>query len=208
MLSGFQHISDYLAESVQQILLAEIRNAVSLAPLFTPRMPRTGHPFSVQMTNCGELGWVSSKEEGYRYQSIHPEIGEPWPSLPNMLINIWDNLTEHPVPPQACLINYYGPNAKMGLHRDEDEEDFSAPVLSISLGDTARFRLGGLSRKDPTRSFELKSGDVIILGGNARLAYHGVDRILPGTSDLLDEGGRFNLTLRCVKKSTKTIRIN
>jgi len=184
--------------------LREILGVLSAAPLFTPAMPRTGKPFSVRMSNCGALGWVSDKEGGYRYQETHPVTGKQWPAMPQMLLDLWEEVADYPAPPQACLINVYSPSAKMGLHRDEDEEDFSAPVVSVSLGDTARFRIGGLARKDPTRSFDLKSGDVLILGGDARLSYHGVDRIKPGTSDLLGdrlpEAARINLTLRRVTK--------
>jgi alkylated DNA repair protein (DNA oxidative demethylase) len=106
----------------------------------------------------------------------------------------------YPAPPEACLVNYYADTAKMGLHQDKDEEDFAAPVVSVSLGDTGIFRVGGRLRKDPTRKLELKSGDVVVLGGEDRLAYHGIDRVLPGTSDLVAEGGRFNLTLRRVTR--------
>jgi alkylated DNA repair protein (DNA oxidative demethylase) len=95
-------------------------------------------------------------------------------------------------------VNYYGGRARLGLHRDEDEADFSAPILSVSLGDTAIFRIGGLKRRDPTQSVELRSGDVLLMGGASRLRYHGIDRVLAGTSDLLEEGGRLNLTMRYV----------
>ena len=156
---------------------------------------------SVRMTNCGPLGWVTDKERGYRYQATHPETGQPWPPIPPMLLDVWSAVGGHSFPPQACLVNYYAGNAKMGLHQDKDEEDFSAPVLSVSLGDTGVFRVGGRSRQDPTKKIELKSGDVVVLGGEDRLAYHGIDRILGGTSDLLAEGGRFNLTLRRVTTS-------
>jgi alkylated DNA repair protein (DNA oxidative demethylase) len=155
---------------------------------------------SVRMTNCGPLGWVTDKQRGYRYQPTHPETGKPWPPMPGMLLDLWNELARYPAPPQACLVNYYAGSAKMGLHQDKDEEDFAAPVLSVSLGDTGIFRVGGRSRKDPTQIFELKSGDVVVLGGEDRLAYHGIDRILSRTSDLLAEGGRFNLTLRRVTK--------
>lgn len=155
---------------------------------------------SVRMTNCGKLGWVTDKERGYRYQATHPETGKPWPPIPAMLLALWHDVAAYPAPPEACLVNYYAGNAKMGLHQDKDEEDFAAPVLSVSLGDTAIFRVGGRSRKDPTQKLELMSGDVVVLGGADRLAYHGIDRILDGTSELLREGGRFNLTLRRVTK--------
>jgi alkylated DNA repair protein (DNA oxidative demethylase) len=97
-------------------------------------------------------------------------------------------------------VNLYGAEAKMGLHQDRDEHDFDAPVVSLSLGDTCMFRIGGTKRSDPTRSIRLASGDAVVLGGDARLAFHGVDRIIPGTSTLLPEGGRINLTMRRVTK--------
>jgi alkylated DNA repair protein (DNA oxidative demethylase) len=155
---------------------------------------------SVRMTNCGPLGWVTDKERGYRYQATHPVTGKPWPAMPRMLLDLWEEVAGYPHPPEACLVNYYAGAAKMGLHQDRDEQDFDAPVLSVSLGDTGVFRVGGRSRKDPTQKFELSSGAVFVLGGADRLAFHGIDRILPGTSDLLPEGGRFNLTLRRVTK--------
>jgi DNA oxidative demethylase len=189
-----------LDPAAQAALLAEIRRVIALAPLFTPTMPRSGKPMSVRMTNCGPLGWVTDKEGGYRYQPTHPETGKPWPPIPGMLLDLWSELAQYPAPPQACLANYYVVGAKMGLHQDKDEEDFAAPVLSVSLGDTGVFRVGGRSRKDPTTKLELKSGDVVVLGGEDRLAYHGIDRVLSGTSDLLAKGGRFNLTLRRVTK--------
>jgi len=189
-----------LDSAAQIALLAAVRHAIAEAPLFTPTMPRSGNPMSVRMTNCGRLGWVTDKERGYRYQAAHPLTGKPWPPIPRMLLGLWDEVSGYPHPPEACLVNYYAGSAKMGMHQDRDEEDFAAPVLSVSLGDTAIFRLGGRSRKDPTQTYELKSGDVLLLGGEDRLAYHGIDRILPGTSALLAEGGRINLTLRRVTK--------
>jgi DNA oxidative demethylase len=195
-----QHFRQALDRNAQVALLAALRNVIAEAPLFTPTMPRSGNPMSVRMTNCGPLGWVTDKERGYRYQATHPVTRKPWPPMPQMLLALWDEMTSYAGSPEACLVNYYAGAAKMGLHQDRDEEDFAAPVLSVSLGDSGIFRVGGRSRKDPTRTFELKSGDVIILGGEDRLAYHGIDRILCGTSDLLAEGGRFNLTLRRVTK--------
>ena len=184
----------------QANLLTEIRQIIAEAPLYTPTMPRSGTPMSVRMTNAGPLGWVTDKERGYRYQATHPVTGEPWPAIPPRLLDLWAEVSGYPHPPEACLINYYGGAAKMGLHQDRDEEDFAAPVLSVSLGDAGLFRVGGKSRKDPTQKFELGSGDVFVLGGEDRLSFHGIDRILPGTSALLEEGGRFNLTLRRVTK--------
>jgi len=195
-----QYFPQRLDPEAQQLLLASVRAVIAQAPLFTPKMPRSGHPMSVRMTNCGPLGWVTDKEGGYRYQPTHPVTGKPWPPMPQMLLDLWSEVARYPALPEACLVNYYLGNAKMGMHQDKDEEDFDAPVLSVSLGDTGLFRVGGRSRKDPTRTIELKSGDVFLLEGEDRLAYHGIDRILTGTSDLLVEGGRFNLTLRRVTK--------
>ena len=187
----------YLDRPAQEALLAELRAVIAAAPLFTPRMPKTGAPFSVRMTNCGELGWVSDAG-GYRYQPVHPVTGAPWPPMPAALLRAWDELSGHSAPPQACLINWYEASARMGLHQDRDEQDFTAPVVSLSLGDTCVFRIGGIERKDPTRSLKLASGDAFVFGGPARLIFHGVDRIIPGTSTLLAQGGRINLTLRRV----------
>lgn len=162
-------------------------------------MPRTGKPFSVRMTNCGTLGWVSDRS-GYRYQPFHPVTGAPWPAIPSALLALWRDISGYPHDPEACLVNFYDLDARMGLHRDEDERERAAPVVSVSLGDTCLFRVGGVQRTDPTRSVKLSSGDVVVLGGESRLAFHGVDRIYPGTSTLLAQGGRINLTLRRVTK--------
>lgn len=187
----------YLDRAAQEELAADIGTALGRAPLFTPRMPRTNAPFSVRMSNVGPFGWVSDVD-GYRYQAFHPETRASWPDFPARLLALWTDLSGHPAPPQAGLVNWYAPSARMGLHQDRDEQDFTAPVLSVSLGDTAVFRYGGTERRAPTRSIRLASGDILLLSGDSRLAFHGVDRILPGTSTLLDEPGRFNLTLRRV----------
>jgi alkylated DNA repair protein (DNA oxidative demethylase) len=161
-------------------------------------MPRTGKALSVRMTNCGPLGWVSDQERGYRYQATHPETGAPWPAFPPEILATWKEIGAYPHAPEACLINYYASSARMSLHQDRDEADFFAPVVSLSLGDTCLFRFGETKRGGSTRSLKLTSGDALVLGGPARLVFHGVDRIIPGTSTLLQEGGRFNLTLRRV----------
>jgi alkylated DNA repair protein (DNA oxidative demethylase) len=194
---GLELRRSYLDEPAQARLLGLVRTVLDEAPLFRPRMPRTGKPLSVLMSNCGPLGWVSD-ETGYRYQPMHPETGKTWPAIPEMVLKAWVELGGYGYPPQACLINYYTPSARMGLHQDKDEVDFAAPVVSLSVGDSALFRVGGKSRKDPTRSFRLDSGDAVVLGGPSRLAFHGIDRVLSGSSALLPEGGRFNLTLRRV----------
>lgn len=201
MPAGFRHVPGFLDADSQRTLLAALRAIIEEAPLFQPVMPRTGKPFSVKMTNCGALGWVSERD-GYRYQPMHPLTGKPWPAMPAVLLEAWDKLAGYPRPPEACLVNCYARGARMGLHQDRDEADFSAPVVSLSLGDEAVFRVGGTKRNDPTRSFRLRSGDAVVLGGEARLAFHGVDRVVAGSSSLLPEGGRFNLTLRRVTAPT------
>ncbi len=198
VFEGFRINPGYLDNTAQQDLVAQLRELIAEAPLYAPVMPRTGKPFSVRMTNLGPLGWVSDRA-GYRYQPEHPVTGKPWPDIPPRLLEIWQHLTRWPSPPECCLVNYYaGEGTRMGLHRDEDEEEREAPVLSLSLGDTAVFRMGGLERKGPTRSVRLASGDALVMEGAARDAYHGVDRILAGSSSLLKNGGRINLTLRRV----------
>ncbi|GAA0786677.1 alpha-ketoglutarate-dependent dioxygenase AlkB [Roseibium denhamense] len=196
-LTGLDYYPAYLDRTDQSRLVDTFRSIVESAPLFQPVMPKTAKPFSVRMSNCGPLGWVSDVN-GYRYQPAHPVTGLPWPPIPQSLIELWSSCAPQAPEPEACLINFYTPGAKMGLHQDKDEQTFEAPVVSVSLGDTATFRVGGLSRKDPTRSFKLASGDVVVMGGEARLCYHGIDKVLEGTSTLLKNGGRINLTLRRV----------
>jgi alkylated DNA repair protein (DNA oxidative demethylase) len=196
---GLRIIPGYLDRGAQERTLAALREVMRAAPVYTPRMPKSGKPMTVRMTNCGALGWVTDVR-GYRYEPTHPETGAPWPPIPDVLLDAWEELAHYPHRPEACLINVYGPDARMGLHQDRDEEDFSAPVVSLSLGDTCLFRIGGTARSDPTYSLKLASGDALVLGGAARLAFHGVDRILPGSSTLLPEGGRINVTMRRVMR--------
>jgi alkylated DNA repair protein (DNA oxidative demethylase) len=160
-------------------------------------MPRSGKPMSVTMTNLGPLGWVSDIR-GYRYDARHPVTGEPWPAIPDMLLDLWRAVSGYGADPQACLVNRYVATSRLGLHVDADETAKDAPVVSVSLGDRALFRLGGVERSNRTSSLRLASGDVVVLGGASRRAYHGVDRIYPGTSRLVPGGGRINLTLRRV----------
>jgi DNA oxidative demethylase len=197
--TGLRVVPGYLDRRTQEELLAALREVTRRAPVYTPCMPKSGHPLSVRMTNCGELGWMTDAD-GYRYQPNHPQTGEPWPPIPEILLAAWRDLSSYPHPPQACLVNVYGPAARMGLHQDRDEDDMRAPVVSLSLGDSCLFRIGGAKRNDPTRAFRLASGDAVVLGGSARFAFHGVDRIISGTSTLLPEGGRINLTLRRVTR--------
>lgn len=195
---GVRHFPGFLDLAAQQALLEAVREVVRAAPLYVPAMPGTGKPMSVRMTNCGTLGWVTDKERGYRYQPTHPGTGAPWPPIPVILLDLWRKVAGFPHAPEACLVNFYAATARMGMHQDRDEKEFSAPVVSISLGDDCLFRVGGTSRRDATVSLRLSSGDVVVLGGESRLAYHGVDRIHAGTSTLLKGEGRINLTLRRV----------
>lgn len=182
--------------SEQKTLLSEVLARLEQAPLYRPVMPNTARPFSVEESNFGTLGWVADKT-GYRYQADHPVTGKPWPAIPEALLALWAGINDGP-PPECCLVNLYRPGAKMGLHQDRDERDVSAAVIGVSLGDEALFRIGEASRGGKTRSVTLASGDVIAFGGPARLAYHGIDRIRPGTSRLVPGGGRLSLTLRRV----------
>lgn len=192
--TGFRLLPARLSPETQGQLLAQVLARVKQAPLVHQMTPG-GKPMSVAMTSFGPLGWTTDAA-GYRYEPRHPVTGEPWPDIPQVLLDLWAELAGPQVPPDACLVNFYNAGAKMGLHQDRDEADFQFPVLSVSLGDTAVFRIGGVKRSDPTRSVKLSSGDVCLLAGEARLLHHGVDRILPGSSRLIPGGGRINLTLR------------
>jgi alkylated DNA repair protein (DNA oxidative demethylase) len=191
---GFRIFPQWLTPGAQADLVAEIQALLVRSPLYRPVTPG-GRPMSVEMTNLGALGWCADAS-GYRYQDRHPVTGDPWPDIPRILLDLWSELGDPVTGPDACLVNVYGPDARMGLHQDKDEADFRFPVVSVSLGDTAMFRIGGQKRSDPTRSLRLASGDVCVLDGQARLAFHGVDRILTGSSRVWPGGGRLNLTLR------------
>jgi alkylated DNA repair protein (DNA oxidative demethylase) len=192
-IDGFLYWPGALSPAAQAALLAEVHAGLERAPLHQP-VTRRGQPFSVEMSNLGPLGWVSDRA-GYRYQPTHPTTGEPWPAMPQSLIDLWRELTGWADPPDSCLVNLYRGAAKMGLHQDRDEADLTAPVLSVSLGDTAVFRIGA-AEGGPTKSLKLVSGDVCALTGPARLARHGIDRLVAGSSGLIPGGGRINLTLR------------
>lgn len=203
MSNGFRILPGHFSAAKQAELVEAVLAAIEAAPLFQPVMPRTGQPLSVQMTNMGSLGWIADRS-GYRYAPTHPVTGAPWPPLPDALVALWQDVAGWPDLPEACLVNIYGPNARMGLHVDADEDMLDAPVVSVSLGDRARFRLGGPQRSSPSSSVLLSSGDVVVLGGASRRFFHGVDRIYPGTSTLLPDPfrpGRINLTLRRVRNS-------
>jgi len=193
---GFTFHDAHLDAAAQTAMAADLRAVAKAAPMFHP-VTRWGKQMSVKMTSAGRVGWYSDRR-GHRYEARHPN-GQPWPPIPETILAVWHAVSGWDADPDCCLINYYGEGAKMGLHQDNDENAFEAPVVSISLGDPARFRMGGPERSDKTSSIELKSGDVMVMGGPSRLAYHGVDRIDFGVSPLLPKGGRLNVTLRVVK---------
>jgi alkylated DNA repair protein (DNA oxidative demethylase) len=186
-----------LSRTEQETLVREVFARTEEAPFYRPLMPKSGKPFSVEETNFGPRGWVSDKA-GYRYQPNHPVTSAPWPPIPAALLRLWNDATRYAAPPECCLVNRYRNGARMGLHQDRDEADLDAPVLSLSLGDGALFRIGGTTRRGPTQSLSLRSGDLLMFGGSARLAFHGIDRVIAGSSSLVPGGGRLNLTLRRV----------
>ena len=190
--TGFQLLPARLDEAAQRRLIGEV---LARAAPFRRQVTPGGKRMSVAMTNFGALGWITDAA-GYRYEPRDPETGDTWPPIPEALLALWAELCDAATPPDCCLANFYDDEAKMGLHRDYDEADFRFPVLSVSLGDAAWFRIGGETRSAPTSRLRLASGDVVVLAGKARLAYHGVDRILAGSSRLVPGGGRINLTLR------------
>lgn len=191
---------EYFAWLSQVQLVETVLHLAQEAPFYRPRMPKTANPFSVEETNFGSLGWLSGPE-GYRYASAHPVTGAPWPAIPEILTELWSSVTSYEGSPECCLVNLYRDSAKMGQHQDRDEDEMNAPVVSVSLGDGALFRFGGLTRKSPSRRVELTSGDVLTFGGTSRLMFHGVDRVRAGSSQLVPGGGRINLTLRRVRKA-------
>jgi alkylated DNA repair protein (DNA oxidative demethylase) len=189
---------EWFDRTAQRSLIETVFALAARGPFYRPLMPKSGKPFSVEETNLGTLGWVSDKS-GYRYQATHPVTGEAWPPMPDILLQLWQRVSDFRALPECCLVNLYRDGARMGAHQDADEEDRDAPVVSVSLGDDALFRIGGNQRKGATRSVKLSSGDVLVFGGPARMAFHGVDRIVSGSSTLIPGGGRINLTLRRVR---------
>lgn len=196
-ISGFRIHRGALDLPAQHRLAEDCRKIIGNAPLVRP-LTAWGKSMSVRMTSAGRVGWIIERGR-YRYSDRHPETGAPWPRIPDSVLRVWRSVSGWPHDPDSCLLNWYDAGARMGLHQDKDEGEFNAPVVSISLGDPARFRMGGTARKDPTQSTVLNSGDVVVMGGAARLAYHGVDRILTdGRPNPVTGRGRINLTLRVV----------
>ena len=195
VLRGVQVFQELINRTAQEKMIADIRKIVAAAPLFSPVTP-SGKPMSVQMTSAGSFGWVTDAA-GYRYAPTHPK-GGAWPSIPASIRKVWDDVSESDRAPECCLVNLYRATAKMGMHQDCDEATFAEPVVSVSLGDDGLFRIGSTTRGGSTESIWLKSGDVVVMGGDARLIYHGVDKTRAGSSTLLQGGGRINLTMRVV----------
>lgn len=193
---GVRIFPGFLDPGAQRQLLDEVQAVIAVAPLFSPET-RMGRRMSVGMTSAGRFGWYSDRR-GYRYVETHPATGARFPPIPEAALAVWRAVAGVGRMPECCLVNFYAGAAKMGLHQDRDEADFSMPVVSISLGDDARFRIGHLVRGGTTETVWLRSGDVAVIGGAARLVHHGIDRVAEGTSTLLPGGGRINLTLRVV----------
>jgi alkylated DNA repair protein (DNA oxidative demethylase) len=188
------------AVSREKALLAAIEKVAARAPFRHMTTPG-GYRMSVAMTNCGEAGWVTDRR-GYRYDAIDPETGKPWPAMSPLFLKLAEEAAAKAgfagFVPDACLINRYEPGAKLSLHQDRNERSFEAPIVSFSLGLPAKFLFGGLERSERPRRVRLESGDVVVWGGAARLAYHGVDTLAEGEHPLTGRC-RLNLTFRCAK---------
>ena len=194
-LGGVRVWPGFLPPAAQGAILEDVMAVMAAAPPVRFRT-RWGSQLSVAMTAAGRWGWTSGPR-GYAYAEAQAD-GRPWPDIPDSVLAVWDALLPEARAPESCLVNLYRGSARMGLHQDRDERDLSQPVLSVSLGDEALFRVGGTARGGPTASCWLRSGDVAVLGGAGRLAFHGIDRVREGSSDLVPGGGRINLTLRVV----------
>lgn len=186
-----------LARPVESDLIAALRDIVEQAP-FRHMMTPGGHQMSVAMTNCGGLGWVTDRA-GYRYDASDPASGKPWPQMPPSFRELAGQAAARAgfgaFSPDACLINRYQPGARMSLHQDKDEDDFGAPIVSVSLGLPAIFLFGAMKRNDKPRRFRLEHGDIAVWGGPARLAFHGVAPLADGEHALMGRQ-RINLTFR------------
>ena len=177
-------------------LIADLREIVAQAP-FRHMVTPGGHQMSVAMTNCGSAGWVTDRS-GYRYDANDPDAGKPWPAMPPSFRGLAEDAAAtagFAFSPDVCLINRYAPGARMSLHQDKDEQDFGSPIVSVSLGLSAIFLFGGSKRSDKPAPFRLEHGDVVVWGGPARLAFHGVAPLADGEHTLLGRQ-RINLTFR------------
>lgn len=198
---GFFLFKSKLTREAQAEIRDAARTVVSQAPLFRPTMPGSGQPFSYTMTNCGELGWVADRQ-GYRYQQNHPDTGKRFPVMPQVIQELALALAletgNSGFRPESCLLNFYRKGQKLGLHQDNTENNLSAPIVSISLGDSGVFILGGFHRADETKQYIIQSGDCIVMSGESRSYFHSFKGIMTNTSSLLKNGGRLNLTIRQV----------
>lgn len=187
------------ALDVEEPLLAALAKIIEAAP-FRYMITPGGHQMSVAMTNCGSFGWVTDRT-GYRYDHLDPDSRQPWPEMPQVFLDLatWAarKAGYEKFGPDACLINRYDPGAKMGLHQDKDEKDFTAPIVSVSLGLPATFLFGGAKRNDPTQTLALQHGDVAVWGGSSRLFFHGIRPLKEGYHERLGDL-RINLTFRKV----------
>jgi alkylated DNA repair protein (DNA oxidative demethylase) len=185
------------AKPVEGELIVALREIVAQAPFRRMHTPG-GHQMSVAMTNCGQLGWITDRS-GYRYDGNDPETGQPWPAMPAAFLQLAIEAAAtagfKDFMPDACLINRYEPGARMSLHQDRDEQDFGAPIVSVSLGLPAIFLFGGLERSEKPRRFRLEHGDVVVWGGPSRLVFHGVAPLVDGEHSLLGRQ-RINFTFR------------
>jgi len=185
------------AEEAAPVLMEALGKVVSAAP-FRNMITPGGFRMSVAMTNCGRAGWVSDRR-GYRYDPVDPETGLAWPPMPSVFQTLARDAASQAgfegFDPDVCLVNRYDPGAKLSLHQDKDERDFTQPIVSVSLGLPAVFLFGGLRRKDRPRRFLLDSGDIAVWGGPARLTYHGVTPLAEGEHSLTGRY-RINLTFR------------
>ncbi len=185
----------------QAELLRAARIVVGEAPLFRPRMPKTGAPFRYRMTNCGELGWIADRD-GYRYVSTHPVTGRPWPAVPAILQRIAADVAGSPFIAQSCLVNVYQPGDGLGWHQDRTEERFDRPIISVSLGATGLFEVAGRSRpssRTQTDRLMLTSGDVLVMNDEDRLRFHRAVDVVGAPVPLLPNGIRLNFTMRQVR---------
>jgi alkylated DNA repair protein (DNA oxidative demethylase) len=194
---GICYLPGTVSPADQGRLYDAVQAIAELAP-FTPTRTRNGMT-SAAMTNCGAAGWWSDLK-GYRYETHRPGTGEPWPAMPAVFLHtVAAAVAGSPWPsfiPDACLMNFYGAGAKMGLHQDRDEKDFAQPIVTVSLGDDADFLIGGLTRGDKTQALIVRSGDILIMGGESRMRFHGIRKTYPGTSPLPELNGRISLTFR------------
>lgn len=202
---GFVLLRRFLDRAAQGAALAACHGVATAAPFITPTMP-DGTPFRVAMTNAGEWGWLSDKD-GYRYARRHPGTGELWPAVPAILAETAERAVAAALGraaaaayrPQCFLINRYDVGrGRLGLHQDRDERDRSQPIVTLSLGADAVFVAGGARRADRKERVLLASGDVLVMGGRGRMAYHGIDRLLPTLDGLTADGSRLSVTSRRV----------